>query len=390
MIRERRVLRLPPLDFDDVHRRLVPARLPTDVGRAAARDVRDVPPLAFRLTDGRTSRFVPTADGLRLDAGDDAATVVVLDEPAWQDFATEVATGAGLLYGNRLRFAAGDAAGLERWEPALRALYGGRRIIDPTRPELRDRDGAPLDLGRRFTLDDAQAELAHFLAEAGFVHVRQVFTPGEIARLVAIVEERQALARPGDGRSWWATRRDGTQVLCRLIYLGLAVPEIAALAADPRILRLAALAGEPLVPVRDRCDGQTVVLKNADVVDGLSDLPWHRDCGLGGHPITCPKLNIGVQLDAASAATGRLLFVPGSARGSCHRAALDRAPVVAVDTAPGDCTVHLGDVFHAAPPPTGAGPGRRALYVSCLPPRALAAIPAGKGYNDTIRARYGG
>jgi ectoine hydroxylase-related dioxygenase (phytanoyl-CoA dioxygenase family) len=104
------------------------------------------------------------------------------------------------------------------------------------------------------------------------------------------------------------------------------------------------------------------VIKNPDVVEGLSDLPWHRDCGLGGHPITCPTINIGLQLDAATAETGRLHVVPGTWRFSCHRRDLDRAPAVAIDTEPGDCTVHFGDVMHAAPPPTGAGPGRRAIY----------------------------
>ena len=206
------------------------------------------------------------------------------------------------------------------------------------------------------------------------------------------MERARETAQPGDGRSWWAKRADGQSVLCRLIYLGLALPEIAALNDDPRLRRLAALAGEPLRPVTDRCDGHSVVIKNPAVVEGLSDLPWHRDCGLGGHPITCPAMNLGVQLDAATAASGRLLFLAGSWRASCHRRDLERPdlPVVAVDTEPGDCTVHLGDVLHAAPPPTGSGPGRRALYVTFMPARAFEVIPPGRSYNDVIRARVGG
>ena len=45
------------------------------------------------------------------------------------------------------------------------------------------------------------------------------------------------------------------------------------------------------------------------------------------------------------------------------------------------------DVLHAAPPPTGSGAGRRALYVTFMPERAFDAIPPGRGYNDVIRAR---
>src|SRR5262249_58025467 len=111
----------------------------------------------------------------------------------------------------------------------------------------------------------------------------------------------QRLAGGGDARSGWAGRPDGGSVLCRLIYLGLVERTIAALSDEPRLRRLAALAGEPLHPCLDRSDGHSVVLKNADVTEGLSDLPWHRDCGLGGHPVTCPALNIGIQLASATA-----------------------------------------------------------------------------------------
>jgi hypothetical protein len=310
----------------------------------------------------------------------DAPAVAVMDAAAWSDFASERATGAGLLYGGRVRFGRGGQAELERWEPALRALFSDRPILDPSHGS---------GTARRFTLDDPPDVLRAALEATGFLHVGGVFSCDEIAALVREVERAQHAARPDDGRSWWARRSDGTTVLCRLLYLGLASPTIAALDDDPRLRLLGTLCGEPLRPASDRCDGHSVVIKNADVVDGLSDLPWHRDCGLGGHPVTCPKLNIGVQLDAATAATGRLHFLAGSHGGSCHRTDLDRLdlPIVAVDTEPGDCTVHLGDVMHAAPPPTGSGPGRRALYVTWMPMRAFDAIPAGRSYNDVIRDR---
>lgn len=379
----------PPLDFDAWHR-MLPERLATPVGRLAARDVRDAAPFAWRLADGRARRFTPDGETLRVDASDEAPIVAELDEPAWRDFVTEIATAAGLRYGGRVRFAAGGYADLERWEPALRALACGRPIFDPATLALRDGAGGPLDVRRAFAADAPAAPLRHFLRETGFALVKGVFTPAEIARLTAIVERRQAAATPGDGHSWWARRGDGTAVLCRLIYLGLAEPAIAALGDDPRIRRLLALADEPLRVAADRSDGHSLVLKQPDAVEGLADLPWHRDCGLGGHPLTCPAINIGIQLDAATAASGQLHFAPGTHRASCHRADLERAPTVAVDTEPGDCTVHVGDVMHAAPPPRGPGPGRRALYLSCLPERAFAHIPAGRSYNDTILARVGG
>jgi hypothetical protein len=370
-------------DFDDVHRRLVPSRLAEPIGRMAARDVAGIGAIAFRLSDARAYRFIPDGGTIRVEPSDDAVTVVDLDLDAWRDFATEMGTAAGLFYGGRVRFSRGSYADLERWEPALRALFDERPIFDPAAPV----DGP--DPGRPYRLDVATETLRAGLVANGFILVKSVFTRDEIARLGDVVAARQAEATPGDGRSWWAKQGDGASVLCRLIYLGLANPVVAALSDDPRIVRLAALMGARLRPAADRSDGHSVVIKNPNVTEGLSDLPWHRDCGLGGHPVTCPTLNLGVQLDAATAASGQLHFVPGSWRYSCHRADLARARTVAVETEPGDCTVHVGDVMHAAPPPTGTGPGRRALYVSCMPERAYDVIPPGNSYNDVILARVG-
>src|SRR5512135_3305799 len=100
---------LPPLDFDAWHRNLGEI-LATPIGRMAARDVRGVAPLAWRLADGRAYRFTPAGGELRIEPGDDAPIVAVLEEPAWRDFVHEIATAAGLVYGGRVRFAAGGYA----------------------------------------------------------------------------------------------------------------------------------------------------------------------------------------------------------------------------------------------------------------------------------------
>jgi hypothetical protein len=57
---------------------------------------------------------------------------------------------------------------------------------------------------------------------------------------------------------------------------------------------------------------------------------------------------------------------------------------VAIDTEPGDVTVHFGHVLHAAPPPTGTGPGRRAMYVTYTRPETMEFVGEGKGYNDVL------
>jgi hypothetical protein len=218
-----------------------------------------------------------------------------------------------------------------------------------------------------------------------------VFDADEIAGLGAEVERLRAEAQPDDGTSWWATRADGEDVCCRLIYTSLRSAGIAALEHDERLARFASFHGEPLEAAPECLDGFSVVLKHPEITAGLSDLPWHRDCGLGGHPVICPGFNIGIQLDAANAESGQLHFLAGSHRGSSHPLRPKdeaRQPVVAITTEPGDVTVHYGHVLHAAPPPTGAG-GRRALYVGFVRPETRAFVGAGHGYNDVLFERDG-
>jgi hypothetical protein len=230
--------------------------------------------------------------------------------------------------------------------------------------------------------------MAAFLDRTGFLHVRGVFGPAELDGLSTEVDRLRAAATPGDKRSWWATRTDGTDVCCRVTFMADRSAAIAALADDVRLRDLAALAEGSLLPSLDRNDGIGVVIKHGDVDAGLSDLPWHRDCGLGGHPLLCPGLNVGIQLDRADAAHGQLWYLPGSHR---HAGPVGDPwdggwPVVAIDAEPGDVTVHYGHVLHAAPPPSQPGVGRRALYVSFSRPELFEAIPGGHAYNDVIYA----
>ena len=374
------------VDFEEFHQITLPKLIDGGNGALAADDLRGVGPIAFKVEDGTAYSYVPGPDTVELWSTDVAAdTVVELSREAFSDFANELRTSFGLLYADLAEVTRGDFAAFERWEPALRALYHARPIVDPAAMGIRE------DLDRVFTLDDTDDDLGAFLAETGFLHVRGVFSAEEIAVLDAEVERLRGEARPDDGKSWWATRADGTDVCCRLLYTSLRSQVIARLGDDDRLARLAALHGASLEPAPECLDGFSVVLKHPEITAGLSDLPWHKDCGLGGHPVICPGFNIGVQLDAATAETGQLHFLAGSHRGSSHPLRpKDEAtqPVVAITTAPGDVTVHYGHVLHAAPPPTGAG-GRRALYVGFVRPRTRAFVGEGHGYNDVLFERDG-
>ena len=79
--------------------------------------------------------------------------------------------------------AAGDLGDALDWWVVLRSLLDGRAAHTRGSVTFRDRDGDPLDLHRSFDVDDDPAELAHFLAEAGFLHLRGVFTEEEMAEV---------------------------------------------------------------------------------------------------------------------------------------------------------------------------------------------------------------
>ncbi len=137
-----------------------------------------------------------------------------------------------------------------------------------------------------------------------------------------------------------------------------------------------------------------MVIKVPGAAEGLADLPWHRDCGMGGHPVKCPMLNVGIQLDAATPETGQLEMIAGSHRGTSRLPRTKEAadlPVARLTTEPGDVTVHFGHTLHAAPPPSRSnGTGRRALYLSFVPPRTFEMVGPGQGYNDVLFTRDAG
>jgi hypothetical protein len=387
--------RFGPIDFDRFHTADLPGRLAGGNGRLAASDLQGAKPLAFRLDDGRAYMYTPTPNGLSITSGaDDAHTVVELAYEDWCDFVWELRSSFALFYADRLTFPRGGFGHLARWEPALRAAFDGQVIYDlAAPPPVLDGAGGPLDLDRRFTLADSDDDIRDFLQRAGFVHVRGVLTQDEVGALRADVEAAVVRARPDDQRSWWTTV-EGKDVCNRVNYLNDQSALVAGLGDDARFQRIGALGGPDLRECADRLDGHGVVIKVPGASSGLADLPWHRDCGMGGHSVKCPMLNVGIQLDAATAAAGQLHILAGSHRGTSRlpgAGETDGLPVVAVTTDPGDVTVHYGHTLHAAPPPSDRqAAGRRALYLSYVPPLTFEMVGPGKGYNDVLFTRDAG
>jgi hypothetical protein len=383
------------IDFDQFHTVELPERAAANAEALADADLSRLRPIAFRLEDGRAYTYRPDGKSIDVSAGEDEAdTVVELAPQDWSDFVWELRSCFALFYAERMAIPRGSFGQLQRWEPVLRAAFDGQAVYDFADPQpVVDRDGKPLDLTRSFTLDDSDDEIRDFLERAGFVHLRGVFSDEEIGAMRRDVEAAVASARPDDKKSWWTTV-DGNEVVNRVNYLNEQSAVIAGLDDDPRLQRVGALGRPDLRPSADRNDGHNVVIKVPGAETGLADLPWHRDCGMGGHSVKCPLLNVGIQIDAATPEAGQLQMIAGSHRGTSRLPGdgdVEGLPIVAIATEPGDVTAHFGHTLHAAPPPSDKkAAGRRAIYVTYVPPITFEMVGPGQGYNDVLFTRDAG
>jgi hypothetical protein len=385
----------PLLDFDDFHRRELPRRLAAGHGAIAADDasLAALGGLAFRLKDGGAFSYVPRDGGVEVVEGEGAArTVIEISQEDWSNVVHDLDSAPGLLYAGRVRCVRGNAMRFVAWEPGLRAMFHGRPIFHAERFELRDRSGAPLDPSRSFTLADDDAEMAHFLRAAGYILVKGVFPPGEVAELRRCGAELRALTVEGDRKSWWAKDAEGRAILCRVTHGGR-IETLRRLYDDPRLRRLQSLSHHRLVKRgKEAEDGIALLIKNPGITEGLSDLPWHRDCGMGGHASMCPVLVASLYLWPSRPESGELRMLPGSHEASCGfaEAGAPGAPQgISLRADPGDVSLHYGDIMHAAPPPTGAGPYRQCLLLGWERPDSFN-HRGYKSYNDALLSRDDG
>ncbi len=380
-------LTLPAIDFDTFHRTELVELLARGNGSLAYADLKDAPPLGFRIPASKGYTYVPADGTVRVEAGTSGAdTIVELGLNSWRELVCEYRTPIGLAYAGKLTFARGDYSGLSRWEAALWAMFKGRPVYDPAKVDLNDAAGQPLDLHRRFSPDEPFERMREFFLKTGFLVVRGLFSSAEIEVLRAEVMRIAGEARPGDRHSWWARDAAGNDLLSRILYLSQKSQVIVRLEGEPRLARLARMAEEPLIPVHNRMDSPVAMLKVGGAVSGLADYPWHTDCGLGLHPILCPKAVMGIQLDAMTPQSGQLFMLAGSWRYSCRQGpdtSYENLPVVALETEPGDCTVHFGHSLHAAPPPL-VPRGRRTMYMSFCKPVCEQVFAEGESPNDVL------
>jgi hypothetical protein len=212
------------------------------------------------------------------------------------------------------------------------------------------------DVRRSFTMDDSDEEMRAFLEDAGYLHIKGLFSPAEMAEVEADFPIAAPHFEKGDPKAWFATTRDGVEHLVRMEGFDRYSPATVALIDDERFQRIGGIPGVGHVSARKPGARVGALCKPIGVVKGISDVPWHKDCSLGRHSYECCSLTVGISVTGADADSGQLRVVPGS-----HRALVWPAPCIqpgldleATDlpTRTGDVTVHLSCTQHMSQAPS--------------------------------------
>jgi hypothetical protein len=344
-------------------------------GACAGEDLRraGLRPLALEVDgDGFTLRAAAQPGGplVVVDGVDDDAIAVELDADEFSDLVQELRTATTLLTAGSTRVRNGTILDVVAWDPVLRSALDGRPAHRPGAITFRDCEGGSLDLHRTFGPDDEDAEIGAFLAEAGFVHLSGWHDPADMARISADIDAAGPSYEAGDGKSWWATVADGARRLVRLQEFSEHSPTTRDLLDSDRHVRIAALTGDGHSRPRNRRREIEALIKPIRVVQGISDVPWHKDCSLGGHPYDCNAMTVGISVTDGDAESGLLQVVAGSHRANIATLSVDGLdlPVIDLPTRTGDVTIHLSCTMHRANPPVTRE--RRVLYTSLhLPSR---------------------
>ena len=386
-----------PSFFDDELPALIEER--ADLAIPGAREL-GIEPFAVETPSG-TWTLALVGDSLTVTPGDTGAACVLLSDEDISDIVNDLKTPMTYVTGGTLAVTRGNLGDFLDWWVVLRALIDGRRAHTAGSVDFRDREGAPLDLHRSFTPDDDDADIVHFVAQAGFAHLRGWFDPDAMRRTSEDMERALPTYRRDDGRSWWAKTSDGADRCVRMQFFDEHSSTTADLLASDEFARIGNLTDDGYVPRRIGNRVEALV-KPIGVVEGISDVPWHKDCSLGMHSYNCCSLTVGISVTGADDRSGQLRVVAGSHRALVQPAFVRREsdlPVIDLPTASGDATLHCSCTLHTAQPPVVRE--RKVMYSGFgLPPlapagdartRAVASITAVRenSYNTVSQAPAG-
>jgi hypothetical protein len=345
---------------------------------------KELPPLGLEV-DGRALTLRESSGVLEIDAGlERAGLAIELSADALSDLVQDAQSTMGLAMTSRVKIHVGNLTEWIGWEPVLRALLDGRKVHETGDVTFTDLDGGDLDLDRSFRADDDRTEMAHFLAQAGFLHLRGIFDAGQMEAVGTDIDEWIGRATPDDGESWWATDEHGVDQAVRVLFFYEKSAALRDLVDSDQYRWIGDLTADGHV----HKGGGEGLVKPLGIVRGLSDLPWHKDCGQGRHSYACSGLTCGISVTGADRVSGALGVIPGSHRANTMATSrdprLDLRPKM-LETATGDVTVHCSDTLHRAHPPIEQP--RKVVYSGFgLPPLPGDEVVADPRYGRAARA----
>jgi hypothetical protein len=347
-----------PVDAGQLFRETLPARF--DAHRAliapgaAGLDLVD---FCFE-TEGEPVTLCWREDRARIHPGRHGQARVRLTAEQLSDIANDQSTPVALMSNVLLDMPEGGLPHFLDWWLVLRAALDGRRIHAAGDVEI------DAQLPRSFSPEDSDADMRVFLEEAGYLHIRGLFSEEEMAAVEADFPKAAPYYEKGDPKAWFAETHDGQEHLVRMEGFDRYSETATGLIQDRRFLRIATIPGCGHVPYRKPGQRVSALSKPIGVVKGISDVPWHKDCSLGRHSYECCNLTVGISVNGADAESGQLRVVPGTHRAlvwpaPCVQPGLDLEPVD-LPTQTGDVTVHLSCTQHMSQPPVRRP--RKVLY----------------------------
>ncbi len=346
-------------------------------GPRDTRDARDGGPWTLWCEDGR----------VRIERGDgrDVVAHIRLSRAQLDDLVHDQQTFMSMWAANDFEQVRGNIGHCCDWWLVWRAALDGTPIYTPGSVRF------DVDLGRSFTPGDDVETMRHFLHDAGFLHLRGVFSADEMRAVSADMDHAVGNYEQGDGRSWWARTSAGDTRLVRMQGFDRESAVVQELLGDSRFLDLAAISGAGHQFGRRRAQNKIEALfKPIGVTEGISDIPWHKDCGIGRHSYECCGMTVGISVTGADAVSGQLHVLAGSHRAlvwsGIRQPDLD-LPDIPLPTESGDVTVHLSCTMHMAQPPVERE--RRVMYSGfSLPPLDAAdtgALASGRARLGAVR-----
>ena len=239
----------------------------------------------------------------------------------------------------------------------------------------------------RFSLGHAlTTEQRAFFTKHGFLHFRPFASPEHVRELLAATQAVQAkwlaegVTKVNGVPIKYGHDVDGSPIVQRFAFASQHSLVLQQLVQDERFRAL-----YPLLEAKGGRVGEDekngLVVNHYVNVEGseFSQMGWHTDAlrdVFYGKRIG-PMLNVGLHLDGTKATNGGLRVIPGTHRQGLHKMLFRKKYFkdvfydpneIAIETEPGDLTVHDGRMWHrvAQSPLTGEASRRRVMYVPII------------------------